>query len=317
MDKNVKFSGVILAAGRGERIKPLSLSMPKPLLPVCNKPIMQYQIEEMRDNGIKDIIVVVGHLKHSIMEHFKDGRHLGVHITYVEQKETLGIAHALGQLEKYIKNPFLLWLGDIFFVSKDINLMLDIYRKKHPCAVLAVKKEKDDDLLKRNFAVLLHKNGMVKRVIEKPSYLHTDLKGAGIYLFDLNIFDAIRRTPRTAMRDEYEITSSIQILLEDNFPIYPSDIIKWDMNITFAYDLLSCNQFQMKMLGKNSIIGKGSRINSRARIEKSVVGDDVVIRHPVNIINSLLLDGVRWNKKEDLRSAIVTKTSVIRVDGKI
>ncbi|MFA4981144.1 MAG: sugar phosphate nucleotidyltransferase [Candidatus Omnitrophota bacterium] len=310
--KEKKISGVILAAGRGARIKPLSLSIPKPLLPVCNKPIMQYQIEEMARIGIKDIIIVVGHLKDRIKNYFKDGSALGVNISYVEQKETLGIAHAVGQLESYIKNPFLLWLGDIFFVSRNIDMMLKIYSQRRACAVLAVKKEKDAVLVKRNFAVLLHESGMVKRVVEKPSYFHTDLKGAGIYLFDLDIFDAIRRTPRTAMRDEYEITSSIQILVEDGFPIYPADVIEWDMNITYASDLLFCNQSQLKICGKNMIIGENSKVHKDSRVKSSVVGKNVTIKYPVNIVNSLVMDGVRWDSKKDIEDCIVTKGSVIK-----
>src|SRR4030042_2551723 len=239
---NNNFLGVILAAGIGERIKPLSLSIPKPLLPVCNKPIMQDQIEEMERIGIKDIIIVVGHLKNKIREYFKDGRKLGVKISYVEQRQMLGIAHACWQIERYIQKPFLLWLGDIFFIPKNINLMLKIYQEKEASCVLAVKKEQDYQLLKKNFAVLVDEKSIVSRVVEKPRYFHSHLKGCGIYLFDLNIFDAIRRTPRTAMRDEYEITNSIQILIEDGLSVYPAEVIEWDMNITYATDLLECSK---------------------------------------------------------------------------
>lgn len=319
MENNIEkeFTGVILAAGMGERIKPLSLSMPKPLLPVCNKPIIQYQIEEMQKIGIKNIIIVVGHLKNKISDYFKDGRSLGVKISYVEQKQKLGIAHAVGQLENCVHTPFLLWLGDIFFISKDIVNMLKMYKEKQAGAVLAVKKEDDYQLLKKNFAVLLHQSGMVKRVIEKPRYFHNNLKGCGIYLFDLNIFDAIRRTPRTAMRDEYEITNSIQMLIEDGFPVYPIEIIDWDMNITFATDLLICNQFQLKSLGKNEIIGENVKIPSGVKIRNSVIGNNVQIKFPIQIEDSVILDNVKWNSKKDIKSALVTQHSVINDTGVI
>src|SRR3989338_6127976 len=104
--KDTEFLGVILAAGVCRRIKPLSLMIPKPLLPVCNKPIMQYQIEEMKNLGIKRIIIVIGHLKNKIRDYFKDGKNLGVEISYVEQRQALGIAHEVGQLENYIQSPF-------------------------------------------------------------------------------------------------------------------------------------------------------------------------------------------------------------------
>lgn len=314
---NEEFFGVILAAGVGSRIRPLSLSIPKPLLPVCNKPIIQYQIEEMKKIGIKDIIIVVGHLKKNIREYFKDGSELGVKISYVEQKQALGIAHAIGQLEDSIQNPFLLWLGDIFFIPKDVNLMLKIYKEKHACAVLAVKKENDYNLLKKNFAVLLNEDGTVKRVMEKPRYFHSDLKGCGIYLFDLNIFDAIRRTTRTAMRDEYEITNSIQMLLEDGFPVYPADVVQWDMNITFATDLLACNQLQLKRLGKNKIIGENSKIHPQADIRQSVIGNNVSVKFPIRIKNSVILDDANLKSKKDIESCLVTTNSVIRQDSSL
>ena len=285
--------------------------IPKPLMPVCNKPIMQYQIEEMKNLGIKRIIIVIGHLKNKIRDYFKDGKNLGVEISYVEQRQALGIAHAVGQLENYIQSPFLLWLGDIFFIPRNIKLMLKIFKEKQACSVLAVKKEKDYRLLKKNFAVVLHENGMARRVVEKPRYLHSNLKGCGIYLFDLNIFDAIRRTPRTAMRDEYEITNSIQMLIEDDFPVYPAEVIEWDMNITSARDLLSCNHLQLKWMSKKRIVGANCKIHPQADICGSVVGNKVKIKYPVRIENSVLLDNVAWNSKADIISSLVTTTSVI------
>lgn len=305
-------TGVILAAGTGGRIRPLSLSVPKPLLPVCNKPIMQYQIEEMKKIGIKHIIIVIGHLKNKIEECFKDGKKLGVKISYVEQKQALGIAHAIGQLENYIQNPFLLWLGDIFFIPQNIGLLLKTFKEKRACGVLAVKKEDDYHLLKKNFAVITDKANRVKRVIEKPRYLHSNLKGCGIYLFDLNIFDAIRRTPRTAMRDEYEITNSIQILIEDGLALYPAEVIKWDMNITFAADLLSCNQFQLKKLKKNKVVGRNCRIHPRAVIKHSVIGNNVVVKFPVEVKNSVILDNVEYKSKKNIDSCLISTHSIIR-----
>lgn len=307
-----EFGGVILAAGVGSRIKPLSLSMPKPLLPVGNKPIMQYQIEEMKAVGIRDIVIVVGHLKDKIISYFGDGRRLGVRLAYVEQREALGIAHAVGQLEGFVQKPFLLWLGDIFFLPKDIGRMLREFRDRRACAVLAVKEEPDPERIRKNFAVLLHESGMVKRVVEKPRYLSSRLKGCGIYLFDLAIFDAIRRTPRTAMRDEYEITNSIQILIEDGFPVYPADVIEWDMNITFASDLLLCNRLQLRRVGASKIIHPTARIHPGAKVKGSVIGENVVIARPVRIEDSVVLAGTRWTSAQDIISSLVSGRSVIR-----
>jgi dTDP-glucose pyrophosphorylase len=303
--------GVILAAGKGSRIQPLNLYLPKPLLPVCNKPIIQYQLEDMRQIGVQDVIIVVGHLKEEIVSYFGDGSALGLHIRYVEQRETLGIAHAVAQLEAEVSSPFMLFLGDIFLVPKDLSAMVRMFWERRAGAVLAVKREDNPEYVRRNFAVILHASGTVTRVIEKPRYVTNNLKGCGVYIFDLAIFDAIRRTPRTAQRDEYEITNSIQILIDDGYPVYPADVIEWDMNITFACDLLTCNCNQLKRLGKPSLIGRDTHIHPGATIVGSVLGDGVVVEAPIAIRDSLVFPGVRMATKQDITSMLITPEAAI------
>lgn len=298
--------GVILAAGKGSRIQPLNLYLPKPLLPVCNKPIIQYQLEDMREIGVREVIIVVGHLKEEIISYFGDGSALGLQIRYVEQQQTLGIAHAVAQLETEVNSPFILFLGDIFLVPKDLHVMERMFWERRAGAVLAVKREKNPEYIRRNFAVILHASGTVTRVIEKPRYLTNDLKGCGVYIFDLAIFDAIRRTPRTAQRDEYEITNSIQILIDDGFPVYPAEVIDWDMNITFACDLLECNLSQLRRLGRPCLIGRNARIHPDATIEASVLGDGVVVEKPIHISESLILTGSRIETSDKLERMLVT-----------
>ncbi|MBC7232626.1 MAG: NTP transferase domain-containing protein [Chloroflexi bacterium] len=301
-----KLLGVILAAGKGSRIQPLNLYLPKPLLPVCNKPIIQYQLEDMRNIGVRDVIIVVGHLKEEIISYFGDGSSLGLRIRYVEQQETLGIAHAVAQLEHVVDSPFILFLGDIFLVPKDLQSMERMFWERRAGAVLAVKREKNPEYVRRNFAVILHASGTVTRVIEKPRYVTSDLKGCGVYIFDLAIFDAIRRTPRTAQRDEYEITNSIQILIDDGFPVYPAEVIDWDMNITFACDLLECNCNQLQRLAKPYLIGENTTIHPGAILEGSVLGDNVTVEHPIKIKDSLILSGSRVTSTQDLQRMLIT-----------
>ncbi|GAB4506100.1 MAG: sugar phosphate nucleotidyltransferase [Anaerolineales bacterium] len=303
---NGKMIGVILAAGQGSRIEPLSIYRPKPLLPVCNKPILQYQLEDMRRIGIREVILVVGHLKEGIVSRFGDGAWLGMHITYVEQKEKLGIAHAVGQLEPYVNDPFLLFLGDIFMMAPRLGEMVDMFWERKAGAVLAVKREEDPARISRNFAVVVHPSGTVSRVIEKPRCPPSNLKGCGIYAFDLSIFDAIRRTPRTAQRDEYELTNSIQILIEDGYPVYPAEVVDMDVNVTVAKDLLECNLEQLKRLGVDSVIGEGVTLAEGARVQNSVLGDGVVIKHPILIQDSLILSGTVVDTPHDLVRQLVT-----------
>jgi NDP-sugar pyrophosphorylase family protein len=301
-----KLLGVILAAGKGSRTQPLNLYLPKPLLPVCNRPIIQYQLEDMRRIGVEDVIIVVGYLKEEIISYFGDGSSLGLSIRYVEQRKTLGIAHAVAQLESKVDSPFILFLGDIFLVPRDLRAMERMFWERRAGAVLAVKREENPEYIRRNFAVVLHASGTVTRVIEKPRYLTNNLKGCGVYIFDLAIFDAIRRTPRTAQRDEYEITNSIQILIDDGYPVFPADVIEWDMNITFACDLLECNRNQLERLGKPYLVGHDTDIHPGATIQNSVLGDGVTVEEPILIKDSLVFPGVRIAAEQDMERKLLT-----------
>tara|TARA_B100000686_G_C16712383_1_gene929958 strand:- start:4 stop:975 length:972 start_codon:yes stop_codon:yes gene_type:complete len=302
-----EFCGVILAAGTGQRIKPLSFYEPKPILPICNKPIVQYQIDDMKQLGIREYFIIVGGpLKDNIKKYFGDGSSQGIKITYVEQKNPLGIAHAVSILEEYIDRPFFVFLGDIFLVPRNLTRMLEIFKNQKTGAVLAVKKEKDSESIKRNFAVIFSEKNEVKKVIEKPRYIHNEYKGCGIYLFDLQIFDAIRNTPRTAMRDEYEITTSIQILLNGGASVYAAEVVDWDMNVTFPEDVLLCNQKQLKQLGKKEIIGENVKISKGTNIRNSVIGDKVEIVNPIKIIDSVIFSGATVNSEIDLEHCLVT-----------
>lgn len=312
MPKKRKIVGVILAAGKGTRIKPINFEYPKPLLPVCNKPIMVYQIEEMKNLGIEEIFVVIGHLGGKIKRHFGDGKKYGVKISYVRQKERLGIAHAVGQLERYIQDPFLLFLGDIFYIPKNLRKMITVFNRNKAGAVLAVKKEKDPDLIKRNFSLVLGRNKLVKRVIEKPRYVSNNLKGCGIYLFDLPVFDAIRNTPRTAMRDEYEITTTIQLLIDYGYKVFAADVIDWDMNITFTHDLLRCNLEQLARMKMRKIIDPTAKIKEGTKILNSVVGRNVLIKKPIKVTNSVIFPEVKISKSNDISDSIITQKVTVK-----
>jgi NDP-sugar pyrophosphorylase family protein len=309
--KRENLVGVILAAGKGTRMAPFSQRFPKPLLPICNRPILEYQIEYMKRAGVREIIIVIGHLGYAIARHFGDGDALGVKIRYVEQEETLGIAHAMGRLEPYITSPFLLFLGDIFFITEDLSVMIDLLLERRASAVLAVKEEKDPEAIKRNFAVILNEEGYVKRVIEKPRYVTNSLKGCGLYLFDLHIFDAIRRTPRTAMRDEYEITDAIQILVDDGFPVVVSNIVHKDMNVSFPHDLLLCTLEELKHQQKQSLVGEACTLHPDVQLEHAVLGNGVRVEAPIQIKESMVFSHTVITTKADLERCIVTPETLI------
>jgi dTDP-glucose pyrophosphorylase len=307
-----KLQGVILAAGHGSRMGPFGSQYPKPIAPVCNRPLLAYQIDQMKVAGINEIIILIGHLGHRIQSVLGDGSKFGVKIQYVEQEQRLGLAHAVGQLEPFIRGSFLLMLGDIFFDVDGLDSMVEAFNADDPAAVLAVKEESDVEAIKRNFAVLLGDDGNVKRVIEKPRQVPNRLKGCGIYLFDERIFEAVRRTPRTAMRDEYELTDSIQILIDYDYPVKAVEAVQWDINVTFIGDLIRCCQHEMVKQNQTSIVGEDTNLHDGVELMDSVVGDGVTISGPIRLERCVVLEGVTLeNPPEMICDSVITSDGIL------
>jgi len=312
MSSSARLVGVILAAGKGTRIYPFSETLPKPILPVCNQPLLAHQLEFLKRHGVDEVIVVIGHLGYAIVDALGDGRRWGVSIRYVEQRETLGMAHAVGKLERYIESPFVLLLGDIYFITGDLRPAIARVVTGEINACLASKIEPDPDMIRRNFAILAEPDGRVRRVIEKPRYVRSTVKGCGLYVFDQHIFDAIRRTPRTAMRDEYEITDSIQIMIDDGHAVYHSPVVQDDMNVTFPEDLLHVNLMELRRRGLARLIGEGVTAPAGTVLDGSVVGPGASFAHPVRLTNSLVFAGSRINELPDHDHIIVHGDSTIQ-----
>ena len=303
--------GVILAAGRGSRMSLFSDRLPKPVLPVCNRPLIAYQIDILKSLGVKRLILVIGHLGGEIVRAIDQIKPVGLSVEFVDQGELLGIAHAVGQLESHVDAPFFLFLGDIFFLSSNLSSMRDIFlREEEVKAVLSVKSGETPAAIQRNFAVFLDDDGYVKRVVEKPHHVRTDRKGCGLYLFDLEIFDAIRRTQRTALRDEYEITDSIQILIDDGYRVRASDNIRFDINLTFPEDILRANLTQLDHTGMSRCVAPGAETNGAALL-RTVVGEGAFIASGSRLENCLILPNTRIEAPVDWRGVIASGSTII------
>lgn len=288
---------------------PFSERYPKPILPIGGKPLLVHQIEALRLLGIGEVIVVIGHLGYEIVRTLGDGSEWGVSLHYVEQDETLGIAHALCKLERHVDRPFFLLLGDIFFETEDLGDMvrrLGNGDRDETAAVLAVKRESDPEAIRRNFVVHTTQDGRVTRVIEKPRHPRTDLKGCGLYLFDHAFFDAVRRTPRSAMRDEYEITDAIQIFIDDGWRVEAAEVIKDDLNLSFPSDLLSLNLHYLESRGMDRIVGSDVRMPKGTKITNSVVMDRVEFLHPVEVDRALIFPETRVDRRGKVDKLILT-----------
>ena len=308
--------GVILAAGKGARMYPFSERSPKPILPILNRPLLGHQIEVMRDCGITEVHIVVGHLGYQVASTFGDGAQYGVKINFLEQESTLGLAHAVGALEPRINLPFLLMLGDIYFHLKaPLRPLCDQVLSGEVNANLVSMYEPNPEMVRRNFVIQANDAGRVHRVIEKPRYVDSQLKGCGLYVFDPHIFDAIRRTPRTAMRDEYEITDSIQILINDGYVTHHHPIVEHDLNLTKPADLLTINLIELARAGMERLIDPGANLARGTKVERSVIGKGVTVQHPITISNSVILPGVTVSATTDLDSVVMDGEHTVYCPG--
>lgn len=310
-----ELSGVILAAGKGSRLYPITERIPKPLVPIGKRPLIEYQLDILKSLGIKKCYIVIGYFGYEIAKHLGDGSDYGIHIEYVEQKKPLGIANALSQTSHKVNGSgkFLLMLGDIFFETSDLNNMIKLMDEKQANAVLATKIEHDPDALKKNFAIHHNGDGLVQKVVEKPTILVNNLKGCGMYLFDRNIFEAVNRTPRTALRNEYELTDSIQLFIDSGYKVYYSNVIEDDLNITFLKDLYMINMDHLKRQGLNIALGDNVDIGENVKLDNVVIGNNVIIQDDVEMRDTIVLADAFVKKGERINQSIVTKDNVLRI----
>ena len=196
---------VILAAGKGKRLRPITEGVPKVMVEVGGKPIIEYTIEKLRRVGVKSIALVVGYKREMIIDYFGDS------LVYIEQKDLLGTANATYVAKDFVGNDdFILINGDLFFTDT-----LEEFVGMGP-TTMAVFRVKDAS----SFGSVLIKNGFVSDLVEKDGIHTPGLINAGIYFFDKRIFEAIEKTPLSP-RGEYEITDSIKILIKEGVRVRP------------------------------------------------------------------------------------------------
>ncbi|MGD9645713.1 MAG: sugar phosphate nucleotidyltransferase [Pirellulales bacterium] len=305
--------GVVLAAGKGSRMARLPSDLPKCVLPVLDKPILAHQLDLLVELGIRQVFVVVGHRGFEVVREIERLPVRGLEIEYVEQRETLGIAHCLGGLEPLLDRPFLLLLGDIFLRRPRLTEMLDVYAEGEVDAVLSAVHEERDEALCRNFCIVEADDGLVRRVVEKPRHPPARLKGVGVYLFTPVIFDAVRRTPRTAMRDEYEITDSIQILINDGYRVRTAQCVDGDVNLTVPADLLDINLDALRERRLDTLISPSARVASQARLSATIVGDGATVEAGAELDECVIFPATRVPGDARWRRAIITSDGVCTV----
>lgn len=299
------YQGVILAAGAGSRMGALSAKCPKALLPVANVPLIHRHLADLRALGVEDVVVVVGHLGDQIRSALGNGAAWGLSIRYVEQRERHGLAHAVGQLESHLDRPFYLILGDIYFEFGALSALRQEFEGHDAAAALAVRQDESEAAVRRNFSVEADATGRVFRVVEKPERPATPCKGCGLYLFDDRVFGAIRNTPRSPLRNEFELTDAIQVLVEDGAPVQAVPMVNWDMNVTELEDLVACTVRQLAQRGLDSVVGNGCRIATGTTLVQTAAGDGAQIMHPIRLERCVILPRAVVDSTEDLVGAVV------------
>jgi len=314
---------LILSGGKGTRLRPITYTGAKQLIPVANKPILFYAIEAIKNAGIKDIGIIVGDTALKIKNAVSDGSHFGVNITYIHQDKPLGLAHAVLIAKDFLGNDeFVMYLGDNIIKNGIVNLVEQFKKQDSNSQILLAHVENPNQ-----FGVAELVDSRVVRLEEKPANPKSDLALVGVYMFDKNIHTAVRSI-KPSKRGELEITDAIQWLIDNNLKVIPHVVTGWWKDTGMVKDLLEANRmildtYETKI---NGDVDENSNVEFKVVIEKGAVVKGSTIRGPAiigsgaSIINSYvgpfssISAGARIINSE-IEHSIILENSVIKDVG--
>lgn len=249
---------VVLAAGKGTRLQPITTNRSKVMVPIANKPLLEQVLITAKKAGISEFIFVISSFKDQIQDYFKDGSLWKVSIEYIDQQNPLGTAHAIKGVEKQISDRFLVLSGDTITSSKDIRAL--IKKKTATLGITQVDNPSEYGVVEteKTYLLCLH---------EKTSDPPSNMINTGMYLLDNSIFDAIDQT-KPSKRKEYEITDSFNWMINQGQKIQTQPINTW-VDISRPWDILNANKFVLQQM-------KTSKI-------KGIIDDYVIIKKSVHI----------------------------------
>lgn len=321
--------GLVLAGGHGTRLRPLTFTGNKHMLPIANKPMLFYGLEHLSNAGIKEIGLVLGPIKEGVRELVGNGSNLEARITYIDQPEPKGLAHAVLVAESFLKgDPFVMYLGDNLLKQGVRPLINNFFNYNSDC-VICVTPVKNPA---QYGIVELDSKGNIIRLVEKPKESPSNLALAGAYLFNDSIFEAVRKI-KPSWRNELEITDAIQYLLEVGRKVTVQYIDGWWKDTGKPDDLLEANHLVLDDLqpvlegiimdassyiigkvtvGKNTIIKSNTRIKGPVIIgENCQIGPNVYIGPYTSVGNNVkILSG-------EVEGSIVMEDSVINCNKRI
>jgi glucose-1-phosphate thymidylyltransferase len=308
--------GLILSGGKGTRLRPLTHTSAKQLVPVANKPVLFYGIEAMAAAEIRELgIIIAPETGDEIRAAVGDGSRFGVSIEYIVQDEPLGLAHALLTAEPFLgASPFVMYLGDNLLRDGIVDLV-DTFRTEQPDALILLTPVPDPE----NYGVAELHDGRVARLVEKPKEPETNLALVGVYMFTTSIFEAARAI-EPSWRGELEITDAIQTLVDGGRRVDPHIVHGWWKDTGQVQDMLEANRLILDDLMEQvdgelvdsrvegrvviaegallerttvrgpAIVGRGSRLTDAYIGPYTAVGDDVTIEK-AELEHSIVLSG--------------------------
>lgn len=332
---------LILSGGTGTRLRPVTYSNAKQLVPVANKPILFYIIEKVVKAGIDDIGIIVSHTKDEIENAVGDGSRWGVKITYIHQPQPLGLAHAVKTARPFTgDDDFMMILGDNLF-SMDLDSLMDKFHSTRSNAAILLHRAQNP----QEFGVAVVEGDCIVRLVEKPKDFISDLIITGVYIFDKTVFPAIDEI-KPSKRGELEITDAIQRLLEKGGTVSYSLITGWWKDTGKLCDILEANRLALDEIegdtgtpadctssvngvlhaGKNvtikdSIIEGPVILGDNAFISNSFLGPHTSIGNGAAVINckiedSIVMEGTHLeNISERIHESLIGKNSVIKGTG--
>ncbi|MDH4212234.1 MAG: glucose-1-phosphate thymidylyltransferase [candidate division WOR-3 bacterium] len=272
--------GLILSGGFGTRLRPLTYTGAKQLIPIANKPIIYYGIEALAGLGIKEIGVVVGDTRDEVMNTVGKGDKWKLKIEYIPQESPLGLAHAIKIARKFLsEEPFMMYLGDNI-LKDNLTDHVKQFEKNQPDALILLTEVNNP----QDFGVaIVDDQGTVKKLIEKPKEPPSNLALVGIYLFNKEIHNAIEHI-KPSLRNELEITDAIQWLLDNGYRVESQTVKGWWKDTGKPEDIIEANLLILQDIEPDNQ-GKvvDSTLNGRVVIGKGTLVEKSIIRGPAII----------------------------------
>ncbi len=269
-----RMKGLILSGGKGSRLRPFTYTNAKQLVPIANKPVLFYAIEQLVEAGITDIGIIVGDTAEQVKAAVGDGSQFGANVTFIQQEAPLGIAHAVGTAHGFLgESPFCLYLGDNFVLG-GIKAYVDAFLEKGANSQILLRPVDNPQA----FGIAQFVDGKVAKIVEKPQEPPTNLAVIGVYMLDRNVFDVISNLQPSG-RGELEITDALQGLIDRGLRVDAEVMDRYWIDTGKMDDILNANQMVLGTI-QHSIGGEVD--------ERSLVYEPVVLEPGVKVVNSVL-----------------------------